>query len=101
MKVEGDRQATAAATGGTDPHMGGDRRVGSSELPTLGHRQQPGVEASGVPDREKLLGIGAGSALTAQFFWNGQLDGEPAVRGPAVTCSSSLAQTQQVCYQGQ
>src|SRR5436853_1886967 len=70
--------------------MVGDRRVGSIELPTLGHRQKPGVEAGGVPDREKLLWIGAGSALAAQFFWDGQLDGEPAVRGPAVTCSPSF-----------
>jgi hypothetical protein len=70
--------------------MGGDRRVGSIELPTLGHRQQPGVEAGGVPDREKLLWIGAGSALAAQLFWDGQLDVEPAVRGPAVTCSPSF-----------
>jgi haloacid dehalogenase-like hydrolase len=36
-------------------HMGGDRRVGSIELPTPGHRQQPGVEAGGVAEREKLL----------------------------------------------
>src|SRR5712691_675340 len=70
--------------------MGGDRRVGSIELPTLGHRQQPGVEAGGVPDREKLLWIGAGSALAAELFWDGQLDGEPAVRGPAVTGSPSF-----------
>src|SRR5712691_2620591 len=70
--------------------MGGDRRVGSIELPTLSHRQQPGVEAGGVPGREKLLWIGAGSALAADLFWDGQLDGEPAVRGPAVTCSPSF-----------
>src|SRR6266404_2580360 len=70
--------------------MGGDRRVGSIELPTLGHRQQPGVKAGGVPDREKLLWIGAESTLAAQFFWDGQLDGEPAVGGPPVTCSPSF-----------
>src|SRR5437879_12205458 len=77
-------------TGGTDSHMGGDRRVGSLELPTPGHRQQPGVEAGGGPDRETLFWIGAGSALAAELFWDGQLDGEPAVRGPAVPIVHAL-----------
>ena len=70
VQVESDRQAKSTATGGTEPHMGGDSAAGSIGLPALGHRQQPGVEAGGVPDREKLLWVGAGSALTAELFWD-------------------------------
>ena len=90
MQVEGDGEAKATAAGGTESHLGGDRRVGSIELPTLGHRQQTAVEAGSVSDREKLLWIGPGPVLAAQCFGDGQLHGETAVRGPAATRSPSF-----------
>jgi len=70
VEVEGDRQAKSAATGVTDPHLGGNRRARGIELSTLSDRQQPGVEAGGVPDREELLRIGAGSVLPAELSWD-------------------------------
>jgi len=59
----------------TDPTWSGYGRVGTSRLPTPGHRQQRREEAGGVR-REELLWIGAGSAVAAQFFGDGQLDGQ-------------------------
>jgi hypothetical protein len=61
VEVEGDRQAQSAAAGRTDPYLGGYGRVGSIELRTPGHRQQPGVEAGGVPIANSCSGLVPGS----------------------------------------
>src|SRR2546430_9001420 len=52
-QVERDRQAEAAVTGGTDPHPRGDGRVGGVEVTTARHRQEGGLKAGGVPDRDR------------------------------------------------
>src|SRR5882762_201740 len=90
VQVEGDRQAIAAVTGGTDPHPRGDRRVGDVEFTTARQRQEGGLKAGGVPDGEQLLWIGPWPALAAHFFGNGELNGQPPVGRPAMSRSPAL-----------
>src|SRR5438445_4744654 len=89
VDVEGDRQAEAAVPGGTDSYPRGDLRVGRIELPTLGHRQQRGLEAGGVPDGEQLRWMGTRPALASHFPGDRPLHREPPVGRPARAGSSS------------
>src|SRR2546425_1697373 len=90
VDVQGDRQAEATVTGGTDSHPRGDARVGGIELPTLGHRQQRGLEAGSVPDGEQLLWIGTRPALAAHLPRDGQVYRESPVGRPAMAGSPSF-----------
>src|SRR5258706_178261 len=90
VQVEGNRQAEAAVSGGADPHTRGDGRVRDVALPTARHTQQRGLEACGVAEGEELFGIGARPAVAVHLFGDGQVYGEPAIRGPAVPSSSAF-----------
>ena len=68
-QVERNTEREAAISSWTESDPRGDARLRCIRVPAAGHAQQAGFEAGCVADGEKLLGIGAGSAVAdaAQF----------------------------------
>src|SRR6266568_9644393 len=77
-------------SGGTDSDARCDARVRGVKLAPPRYSHERRLKAGGVADCEQLLGIGTGTARATHLDWDGQIDVQPAIGGPAVSLASAF-----------